>query len=124
MTGQPYSYAGDDPVNGMDRIGLLTFPSWLPGGGIVTDVQNAVAPAWRDVNDVPQDVDYLAYWGAYESIKGIRQIGSHFGIAGCVIADVVSEPLVPIEGAGLAGDAGFNIFARSAGHRNELGKSL
>ncbi|MGD0748326.1 MAG: hypothetical protein ABSB68_11000 [Acidimicrobiales bacterium] len=106
------AYAGDDPVNQSDPTGLATCTGWLgwvPGCGVVTDVQNAVAPAWRDVNDVPQDVDYLAYWGSYEAIKGIDQLGSHFGVAGCVIADIVSAPLVPIEGAGLLGDAGFNI---------------
>jgi len=112
-TGQPYAYAGDDPVNASDPSGLATCAGWLgwvPGCGVVTDLQNAAAPAWRDVNDVPQDVDYLVYWGAYEGIKGIDQLGSHFGPVGCAIAGYVSAPLVPFEAGGLAGDAGFNIL--------------
>jgi len=47
ITGQPYSYAGDDPVNQSDPSGLLTFPSWLPGGGVVTDAQNGIAGGAR-----------------------------------------------------------------------------
>lgn len=41
-TGASYTYTGDDPVNGTDPSGLLTFPSWLPGGGVVTKIQNGI----------------------------------------------------------------------------------
>ncbi|MDA8357495.1 MAG: RHS repeat-associated core domain-containing protein [Actinomycetota bacterium] len=43
ITGQPYAYAGDDPVNASDPSGLITCPSWVPGCGVVTDVQNTVS---------------------------------------------------------------------------------
>lgn len=46
-TGQAYSYTGGNPVNLADPSGMLTFPSWLPGGGVVTDAQNAVAGSFK-----------------------------------------------------------------------------
>jgi RHS repeat-associated protein len=32
QTGQPYAYAGDDPVNGVDPLGLFGCPSWVVVG--------------------------------------------------------------------------------------------
>jgi RHS repeat-associated protein len=40
-----YLYVGDSPVNGVDPSGTITCPSWLPGCGVVTDVQNSVSGA-------------------------------------------------------------------------------
>jgi hypothetical protein len=46
-TGQSYAYAGDDPVNMEDPSGTITCPSWLPGCGVVTDAQNAIAGSFK-----------------------------------------------------------------------------
>jgi RHS repeat-associated protein len=52
QTGQPYAYADDDPVTQTDPTGTITCPGWIPGCGIVTNVQNAVSGAakqwWQD----------------------------------------------------------------------------
>ena len=55
-TGQPYSYAGGDPVNGVDPTGMISCPSWVPGCGTITDVQNVLSNhgSWR------AEADYLA----------------------------------------------------------------
>jgi RHS repeat-associated protein len=42
-TGQPYAYTGDDPVNGVDPLGLC-----IPGLGAVCDVIHAVTGGIRD----------------------------------------------------------------------------
>jgi hypothetical protein len=42
-TGQAYAYTGDDPVNGVDPSGDITCPRFVPGCGVVTDVQNEVS---------------------------------------------------------------------------------
>jgi RHS repeat-associated protein len=42
-TDTAYTYAGDDPVNNTDPTGEITCPSWVPGCGVVTDVQNRVS---------------------------------------------------------------------------------
>jgi hypothetical protein len=52
-TGQAYAYTGDDPVNGVDPLGLC-WPSWACGaehkiGGAATDVGRAVGGAATDV---------------------------------------------------------------------------
>ena len=41
-TGQAFSYANNDPVNGSDPSGLITCPSWLLGCGVVTNAQNTI----------------------------------------------------------------------------------
>ena len=49
-TGQPYAYAGDDPVNGSDPTGLITCGGWIPiGCGVVTDAQNQVSGQVKQV---------------------------------------------------------------------------
>jgi RHS repeat-associated protein len=40
-----YVYVGDSPVNGTDPTGRISCPSWLPGCGVITDVQNAISGA-------------------------------------------------------------------------------
>jgi len=44
VTGQPYAYTGDDPVNEVDSNGLVSggICGWLPGCGTVTKIQNGI----------------------------------------------------------------------------------
>ena len=49
VTGQPYQYVGDDPVNNTDPTGMITCPWWLPGCGVVTNVQNALSGAAKAI---------------------------------------------------------------------------
>ena len=86
QTGTPYSYAGNDPVNGADPSGLITCGGWLgwvPGCGVVTDVQNGISSATK---------------GAVTAIAG-AEIAANRGIHGV--------------GNNLASD--FNRFAAACG---------
>ncbi len=51
LTGEPYSYTGGNPVNAIDSNGMLTFPSWLPGGGVVTNFQNQISGGVKQIAD-------------------------------------------------------------------------
>jgi hypothetical protein len=110
LTQAPYSYAGDDPVNNSDPSGLVTCPSWLPGCGVVTDVQNAVSATTKEAThlaiDAVTDPFYLLYWGSFEGAAKLDQFGCSLGEAGCIAAHVLSLPLVPGEALGLGVDAG------------------
>lgn len=49
QTGQPYAYADDDPVTQTDPTGTITCPGWIPGCGVITNIQNKIsglARAW------------------------------------------------------------------------------
>ena len=49
-TGQPYAYTGDDPVNAIDPLGMITcggWLSWVPGCGTATAVQHALSGVAR-----------------------------------------------------------------------------
>lgn len=81
-TGQPYAYTGDDPVNGVDPNGLLTFPSWLPGGGVVTKIQNGITRGIQNAaNNTCNAVASGVWW------------------PGCV----ATQPLCNASGAGVVG---------------------
>jgi RHS repeat-associated protein len=47
VTGQPYAYADDDPVGTTDPDGTITCPGWIPGCGVITDIQNSISAAVR-----------------------------------------------------------------------------
>jgi hypothetical protein len=97
ITGQPYSYAGDDPVNESDPTGLITCGSWVPiGCGVVTDAQH--------------------HW------RGAAQVATTAGIglvtAGCIAATDDLCALALPEIGGLTGDA---LYAESAGPHTAQG---
>jgi RHS repeat-associated protein len=49
-TGQPYAYTGDDPVNAIDPLGMITcggWLSWVPGCGTATAIQHALSGVAR-----------------------------------------------------------------------------
>jgi RHS repeat-associated protein len=46
---EPYTYVADDPVADTDATGMISCPSWLPGCGLITGIQNyisSIARAW------------------------------------------------------------------------------
>jgi len=50
QTDQAYAYAADDPVNEADPSGDITCTGifgWVPGCGVVTDVQNGISGSWK-----------------------------------------------------------------------------
>jgi len=49
-TGQSYAYTGDDPVNAIDPLGMITcggWLSWVPGCGTATAIQHALSGVAR-----------------------------------------------------------------------------
>jgi RHS repeat-associated protein len=80
-TGQPYAYAGDDPVDAVDPFGLSWYdPSWLPSVG--NDVLNGAAGAFSPIAKA-------ASW--YYKKIGDQQISQELQYAtettGCTYAD-------------------------------------
>jgi RHS repeat-associated protein len=100
LTGAAYPYAGSDPVNETDPLGL-----W-PGEGLVHDVLDLVA--------LPV---YATYYLPYEAGKAINEAGCSLGAIGCAISHAVVAvaptpafglPIPVLEATGLAGDAGID----------------
>jgi RHS repeat-associated protein len=98
-TGQPFAYAGDDPVNGSDPSGLITcggFWGWVPGCGTTTDVQNGVSGATNSassaVTNELQTIDCNAVGGGNSIFNGIL---------GC--AGDSNGPACSLPGSALAG---------------------
>jgi hypothetical protein len=52
--------------------------------------------------DFFQDQAYVAYWATYVAIEKAKQLGSTVP-GGKIAAEIITSPLVPIEGAGLGG---------------------
>jgi RHS repeat-associated protein len=103
LTNAPFNYAGDDPLDEVDPLGL----SWLSKGlGIVG---RGVLGVWRLDVDVPQDLSYAVYWGSYEEIKYVNHLGCEFGPVGSFTAQFITTPDVPAEALGLGGDVAGNV---------------
>ncbi len=50
VTRQPYAYTGDNPVNEADPTGTITCPTWVPGCGVATNIQNGLSgPGWNAI---------------------------------------------------------------------------
>jgi hypothetical protein len=93
-------FTGDDPVNGVDPMGLY------PGEGWVHKALDVVA--------VPV---YALYYGSYRAGKAINDVGCSLGTVGCVISHAVVAvtptpvfglPIPVLEATGLAGDAALD----------------
>jgi RHS repeat-associated protein len=78
-SGQPYGYADDSPAAATDPTGDATCPAWLPGCGVITDIQNNVSSAAKSVWDgiwtdnpctnphaASKEASAAAAWPAYE----------------------------------------------------------
>jgi hypothetical protein len=130
QTEAPYSYVGDDPLNGSDPTGLndcgdfsIVCDIGHVAAGTPRDVGIAIrtvvnptgcelghnpdgscrgATYWRDAVDVPQDASYLVYWGSYEAIGGLEKLGSNIP-GGCTLGSILGIPFIFGEGVGLAG---------------------
>jgi hypothetical protein len=115
-TGQPYAFTGDDPLNATDPLGdfslghLVNPCDW---GNACRHVHNAAKKVQKaithnavehDLVDMPQDASYLQYWASYVAIKKAKQLGSHVP-GGSAVATALTAPLVPLEAAGLGGQA-------------------
>jgi RHS repeat-associated protein len=109
-----YSYVGDDPLNGMDPLGLC-WPSWACGvehalGGAASSASNFIGGAAQEgahlLVDAVTDPFYLSYWAALDTNGVIHSVLGHFGRAGCDIANVIGAPLVPAQAIGLGVDVG------------------
>ena len=127
-TGQPYAYAEDDPVNGVDPDGLdcgifsvvcgaydstagSVKEGWHDVDSLGHQASHGATAAWRLVVDVPQDAAYLLYWGNYEAIRyTIGFLSCNFGLAGNIVGHVITAPLVIPESAGLGGDVLGNVL--------------
>jgi len=101
-TGAPYFYAGDDPVNAGDPIGLY------PGEGLVHKALDVVA--------VPV---YALYYGSYKVGQSLNKVGCSLGAVGCAVSHVVVAvsptpvfglPLPALELLGLSGDAALDLI--------------
>jgi RHS repeat-associated protein len=111
ITGQPYSYANDDPVNNSDPSGLCSINPFS-SGSCLSDAANAavgvgatVLHAGLDVAAIPP---YVLYYGSYQAAHAINTVGSQLGAPGEVVSHVLAAPLAIGEALGLAGDVGID----------------
>ena len=99
-TGQPYVYTGDDPVNGTDPEGLLTFPGWLPGGGVVTKIQNGITRGIQNAaNNTCNAVASGVWWPGCVSTQPL--CSPSFGVAGVSGGNLNWKPARYFKNAGI-----------------------
>jgi RHS repeat-associated protein len=90
QTGAPYSYAGDDPINGVDPTGLC---DWDPVSGSFGDcVGSAVESV---VNDVSSTLGSAASW----VVNNSQNISAATGVAAEIAAATGFEPVAGVLGA-------------------------
>ena len=102
-TDAPFNYAGDNPVNEDDPLGLgcgLTTP-WDCIHGVVRVAKHGT----QYLIDAVTDPNYLLYWGSLD-LNGLNHwvLSSLFGAVGCQIADLQGAPLVILQAEGLGVD--------------------
>jgi RHS repeat-associated protein len=107
ITGAPYSYANDSPLNRADPSGLLSLGE-ITGG--VEELGGKVIHAGLDLAAV---VPYGVYYASYYAAKGINEVGcsSTFGPVEpvtCAMSHGVTAPLAVPEAIGLAGDVAID----------------
>jgi len=133
-TGSPYAFAEDDSVNSSDPTGDITCPSWVPGCGVVTDVQNGVSRAGQAVGSF-----VYRYSGAIATVSSILAavtievpgVGEVFGAAAVAAGALSTERDIAVEhnlvaavldaagtiaGAGSLGAEGLASLLRQASH--------
>ncbi len=100
QTGQPYAYTGDNPVNNTDPLGLITCPSWLPGCGTVTDIQNGVSAGAQAVGSFVYkysgDIATVSSIAAAATIE-IPGVGEVFGVVAVASGALSTERDIAVE---------------------------
>jgi hypothetical protein len=106
ITGAPYGYTEDNPLNMGDPTGLLFgisgTPSFSEVGEEVVNVGSKALHAGLDLAAVPP---YAVYYASYQAAREINSLGSNLGVPGEVASHIAAAPLVPDEAFGLATDA-------------------
>jgi len=99
VTGQPYTYAHDNPLNAIDPNGLewLGLPIPTPGEAFETAFHAAL-----DLAAVPP---YARYYVANKLARAINSVGEEFGVPGEVVAHALNLPLAITQAQGLSEDA-------------------
>ncbi len=100
ITGEPYAYAGDNPLNLSDPTGLSVL-------GSLESIDEGVLHAGINVVAVGP---YAVYYGSYEVARGINSLGKEFGLPGEVVAHLANLPLAELQALDLAGDAAIDAL--------------
>lgn len=98
LTGQPYAYTADNPINGVDPSGLFLGIS-LPSP---SEVVKTIAHAALDTAAV---LPYAKYYAANRLANAINSVGNKLGLPGEVVAHGLNLPLALVQAEGLCEDA-------------------
>jgi hypothetical protein len=123
ITGQPYSYAKDDAINGIDPLGLgFCLLGHNPNGGcrgasetkaVLHSAQGLVTTEAHYVIDGATDIPYLIYWGSFEGAAKLDKLGCSLGEVTCIGAHILALPFVPGEVVGIGIDAAGDWLKKS-----------
>jgi hypothetical protein len=105
LTGTPYSYVHDNPLNGADPSGLwLGLPIPSPGEIAHTagDVFHEALHVALNLAAVPP---YARYYAAYKVAHAINSVAEQPGVPVQVLAHTINLPLALIQAQGLSEDA-------------------
>jgi RHS repeat-associated protein len=97
LTGQPYAYTADNPINGVDPTGLISLSLPSPG-----EVVETIAHAALDTAAV---LPYAKYYAANRLANAISSVGNKLGLPGEVVAHGLNLPLALVQAEGLCEDA-------------------
>ena len=120
-TGQPYAFAGDDPMNQTDPLGLNPANpcSWF---GVCHKVHKIVKKLTGVVHrkgylytslELASFVPYTAYYGAYEGLKWTKE-PHPLNIAVGIITLPLQPAAIAVEAGGLGGDAELDVLKDAA----------
>ena len=83
--------ATGDPVNNSDPSGMITCPSWVPGCGTVTNVQNAVSGTVKKaINWTLERLKSVALDQAAQEIQRVKQVVTRLeGLSSCSTSSIL-----------------------------------
>lgn len=114
-TGQPYAYTGDDPVNGVDPLGLWPSLSDLNPVHDAEALGHGAATAWNDTGGkVVSAVDQ--HWHGIAQVATV--IGSGIGTAACI---AVTDGLCALALPEIGGLTNVALYAESGGQHTAGG---
>jgi RHS repeat-associated protein len=110
VTGQPYAYTGDNPLNAVDPLGLICILGTNPGGGCrgATEVKNVVNIAGMAVNTAIQATPVGLAASAASKWTGLT-------IGGCIGGSYFGGPAVTANLCYAVTPSGQSGFTFSAG---------